>query len=55
MFAAGIVDPLKVERSALENAASIAGLLLTTEALIVDMPEKKGPAMPAGMPGMDDY
>jgi hypothetical protein len=40
MFAAGIVDPLKVERSALENAASIAGLLLTTEALIVDMPEK---------------
>lgn len=55
MFSAGIVDPLKVERSALENAASIAGLLLTTEALIVDMPEKKGSAMPAGMPGMDDY
>lgn len=55
MFAAGIVDPLKVERSALENAASIAGLLLTTEALIVDLPEKKAPAMPAGMPGMDDY
>ncbi len=55
MFAAGIVDPLKVERSALENAASIAGLLLTTEALIVDLPEKKGSAMPAGMPGMDDY
>lgn len=55
MFAAGIVDPLKVERSALENAASIAGLLLTTEALIVDMPEKKGSSMPAGMPGMDDY
>lgn len=55
MFAAGIVDPLKVERSALENAASIAGLLLTTEALIVDLPERKGSAMPAGMPGMDDY
>lgn len=55
MFAAGIVDPLKVERSALENAASIAGLLLTTEALIVDLPEKKGSSMPAGMPGMDDY
>ncbi|WP_373533577.1 chaperonin GroEL [Vampirovibrio sp.] len=55
MFAAGIVDPLKVERSALENAASIAGLLLTTEALIVDLPDKKGSSMPAGMPGMDDY
>lgn len=55
MFSAGIVDPLKVERSALENAASIAGLLLTTEALIVDLPEKKGASMPAGMPGMDDY
>lgn len=55
MFAAGVVDPVKVTRSALENAASIAGLLLTTEALIVDLPEKKGPAMPGGMPGMDDY
>jgi len=56
MFKAGIVDPVKVTRSALENAASIAGLLLTTEALIVDLPEKKGaPAMPGGMPGMDDY
>lgn len=54
MFKAGIVDPAKVTRSALENAASIAGLLLTTEALIVDLPEKKS-AMPAGMPGMDDY
>jgi chaperonin GroEL len=54
MFDAGIVDPAKVTRSALENAASIAGLLLTTEALIVDLPEKKS-AMPAGMPGMDDY
>jgi chaperonin GroEL len=54
MFKAGIVDPAKVTRSALENAASIAGLLLTTEALIVDLPERK-PAMPAGMPGMDDY
>lgn len=54
MFEAGIVDPAKVTRSALENAASIAGLMLTTEALIVDIPEKKS-AMPAGMPGMDDY
>lgn len=55
MFQAGVVDPAKVTRSALENAASIAGLLLTTEALIVDLPEKKGGGMPAGMPGMDDY
>jgi chaperonin GroEL len=54
MFKAGIVDPAKVTRSALENAASIAGLLLTTEALIVDLPEKKS-SMPAGMPGMDEY
>ena len=51
MFEAGIVDPAKVTRSALQNAASIAGLLLTTEAMIVDIPEKKAeaPAMPAGM------
>jgi chaperonin GroEL len=57
MFQAGVVDPVKVTRSALENAASIAGLLLTTEALIVDLPEKKGAGggMPAGMPGMEDY
>ena len=55
MFEAGIVDPAKVTRSALQNAASISGLLLTTEALIVDLPEKKAPAAPAGMPGMDDY
>ncbi|MBY0450547.1 MAG: chaperonin GroEL [Cyanobacteria bacterium] len=54
MFKEGIVDPAKVTRSALENAASIAGLLLTTEALITDIPERK-PAAPAGMPGMDDY
>jgi len=55
MFKAGVVDPVKVTRSALENAASIAGLLLTTEALIVDLPDRKGSSMPAGMPGMDDY
>jgi chaperonin GroEL len=53
MVNAGIVDPAKVTRSALQNAASIAGLLLTTEALIVDMPEKKQPAMPGGG-GMGD-
>ncbi len=55
MFKAGIVDPAKVTRSALENAASIAGLLLTTEALITDIPEEKGSGMPAGMPGMGEY
>jgi chaperonin GroEL len=53
MVASGIVDPAKVTRSALQNAASIAGLLLTTEVLIVDQPEKKS-AMPApDMGGMD--
>jgi len=46
---AGIIDPTKVVRSALQNAASIAGLLLTTEALISEIPEKK-PAAPAGPP-----
>ncbi|MEM0951047.1 MAG: chaperonin GroEL [Cyanobacteria bacterium P01_H01_bin.74] len=55
MLEAGIVDPVKVTRSALENAASIAGMLLTTEALVVDIPEKKGAEAPAGMPGMGDY
>ena len=56
MMTAGIIDPTKVERIALQNAASIASLLLTTEALITDLPEKE-PAMPAmppsgGMGGM---
>jgi chaperonin GroEL len=51
---AGIVDPAKVARSALENAASIAGMLLTTEALVAEKPEKeRGPAMPPGGGGMD--
>jgi chaperonin GroEL len=52
---AGIVDPTKVTRSALQNAASIAGLLLTTEALVTEIPEKeKTPSMPpGGMGGMD--
>ena len=53
---AGVVDPTKVTRSALQNAASISGLLLTTEAVIADLPEKeKAPAMPpgGGMGGMD--
>ena len=49
--AAGVIDPAKVERVALENASSIAGMFLTTECLIVDKPEEK-PAMPAPQPGM---
>jgi chaperonin GroEL len=48
MFEAGIIDPTKVSRSALQNAASVAGLLLTTEALITEVPEKRKAAMPAG-------
>ena len=56
MLEAGIIDPKKVSRSALQNAASIAGLMLTTECLITDIKEEKEPAMPAGgmggMPGM---
>ena len=53
MFSAGIIDPTKVTRLALENAASIAGLLLTTEAVVADQPEPEAPAAPAGggMPG----
>ncbi|MEI8389863.1 MAG: chaperonin GroEL [bacterium] len=51
MVKAGIVDPAKVTRSALENAASIASMLLTTEAAIVDLPEEKS-GMGGGMPGM---
>src|SRR5207237_3035591 len=44
-----IIDPTKVTRSALQNAASIAGLLMTTEALVTELPEKEGtPAMPGG-------
>ena len=51
----GIIDPTKVTRSALQNAASIAGLLLTTDCSIVEMPKKDAPApaMPGGMGGMD--
>jgi chaperonin GroEL len=54
MLQAGIIDPAKVERVALQNAASIASLLLTTEALITDIPEEKAPAAPA-MPHGDMY
>ena len=54
MLKAGILDPAKVSRSALQNAASIAGLLLTTECLITDIKEEKEPAAPpaGGMGGM---
>jgi len=51
MMEAGIIDPTKVTRSALQNASSIASLMLTTEALVCDKPEKEGPGgMPGGMP-----
>ncbi|MCE5256112.1 MAG: chaperonin GroEL [Spirochaetaceae bacterium] len=59
MMKAGIIDPAKVTRSALQNAASVAALLLTTECAITDLPEKEKPAAPAGggmgggMDGMD--
>ncbi len=53
LLKAGVVDPTKVTRSALQNAASVAGLLLTTECMITDKPEEKQPAAPAaGMDGM---
>ena len=54
LFVAGVIDPTKVSRVALENAASVSGLLLTTEVTIVDKPSKESPmpAMPGGMPGM---
>jgi chaperonin GroEL len=58
MFAAGIIDPTKVTRVALENAASVAGMFLTTECVIADIPEEAGAGapmpggMPGGMPGM---
>ncbi|MFI1286031.1 chaperonin GroEL [Streptomyces sp. NBC_01310] len=53
MIAEGIIDPAKVTRSALQNAASIAALFLTTEAVIADKPEKAGAGAPGGMPGGD--
>jgi len=53
LAAAGIIDPTKVVRTALQNAASISGLLLTTDAAITELPEKKKAGPP--MPGGDDY
>jgi chaperonin GroEL len=60
MFAAGIIDPVKVVRTALQDAASVAGLIITTEASIVEAPKKPsgggggGGGMPGGMGGMGD-
>lgn len=53
MVSAGIIDPTKVTRIALQNSASVAALLLTTEALITDLPEEEPPAMPGGHDHMD--
>ena len=52
MFKAGIIDPTKVARVAVENACSIAGMILTTEAAVTELPEKDAPAMPPMDPGM---
>jgi chaperonin GroEL len=52
MFGFGVIDPAKVVRTALEDAASIAGLLITTEAMVTDKPEKAGPAAAPSMPDM---
>ncbi|MGC4385973.1 chaperonin GroEL [Streptococcus suis] len=52
MIEAGIIDPVKVTRSALQNAASVASLILTTEAVVANKPEPVAPAMPQGMDGM---
>ena len=52
LVAAGIIDPTKVTRFALQNAASIAAMFLTTEAVVTDLPEKKDEHGHGGMPGM---
>ena len=52
MFSFGVIDPAKVVRTALEDAASVAGLLITTEAMVADKPEPKGAAPAGGMPDM---
>jgi chaperonin GroEL len=54
MVSAGVVDPAKVVRVALQDAASVAGLLITTEAMVTERPKKEAPAMlGGGMGGMD--
>jgi chaperonin GroEL len=52
MFKYGVIDPAKVARTAMEDAASVAGLLITTEAMVADKPEKPGAG--GGAPGMPD-
>jgi chaperonin GroEL len=52
MTSKGIIDPAKVVRAALQGAASVAGVLITTEAMVTELPQKKGQAMPSGG-GMD--
>jgi chaperonin GroEL len=52
MITMGIVDPVKVVRTALQDAASVAGLLITTEAMIAELPKKEGAAGGGGMPDM---
>jgi chaperonin GroEL len=52
LIKAGVIDPTKVVRSALQNAASIAALILTTETLVTEEPEKDKKGMPGGHPGM---
>ena len=54
LMKAGVIDPAKVTRTALQNAASVAGLLLTTEVLIAELPEKKEAAGAGAGHGMDD-
>ncbi len=55
MVKMGILDPTKVVRTALQNATSIAGLMITTEAMVAEVPKKEEPAMPGGgMGGMGD-
>ncbi|MEM6482499.1 MAG: TCP-1/cpn60 chaperonin family protein, partial [Pseudomonadota bacterium] len=52
LFKFGVIDPAKVVRTALEDAASVAGLLITTEAMVADKPAKEGAGAPGGMPDM---
>ena len=54
MIEAGIIDPTKVVRFAIQNASSVASLMLTTEAMVAELPKKKEP-LPAPPPGMGDY
>ena len=52
MLEMGVIDPTKVTRTALQNAASVAGLMLTTECMIAEIPQKEDPQMRGMMPGM---